>query len=60
MESVVPDDTAYDQLQLLCLRESGAATELLKGTKALNLRTPELAALTADMLEAQRLSLIHI
>ena len=31
MESVVPDDTAYDQLQLLCLRESGAATELLKG-----------------------------
>ena len=54
MESVVPDDTAYDQLQLLCLRESGTATELLKGTKALNLRTPELAALTADMLEAQR------
>ena len=54
MESVVPDDTAYDQLQLLCLRESGAATELLKGTKALNLRTPELSALVQDMLEAQR------
>ena len=54
MEAAVPDDTAYDQLQLLCLRESGAATELLKGTKALNLRTPELSALVQDMLEAQR------
>ena len=54
MDSAVPDDTAYDQLQLLCLRESGAATELLKGTKALNLRTPELSALVQDMLEAQR------
>ena len=53
MEASVPDDTAYDQLQLLCLRESGAATELLKGTRALNLRTPELSALAADMLEAQ-------
>ena len=38
MDAAVPDDTAYDQLQLLCLRESGAATELLKGTRALNLR----------------------
>ena len=54
MDAAVPDDTAYDQLQLLCLRESGAATELLKGTRALNLRTPELSALAADMLEAQR------
>ena len=54
MDAAVPDDTAYDQLQLLCLRESGAATELLKGTRALNLRTPELSALVQDMLEAQR------
>ena len=54
MDAAVPDDTAYDQLQLLCLREAGAATELLKGTRALNLRTPELSALVQDMLEAQR------
>ena len=69
MDAAVPDDTAYDQLQLLCLRESGAATELLKGTRALNLRTPELSALAADMLgraqverpgALQQLSLIHI
>ena len=34
MDAAVPDDTAYDQLQLLCLRESGAATELLKAIPA--------------------------
>ena len=53
-ESNADNHTAYDQLILLCLREAGAATELLRGTKGLGLSSPEAQALASDMLEAQR------